>query len=367
MTSRQTAPLGLGIVGAGDILPQYLATFAASDEVEVRFLAGVDRAQVAAKAREHGIPGHGTLDDLLADASVDLVVNLTPPQAHHAISRAALAAGRHVWSEKPLSVDDDEARELLDLADAQGVRLGCAPDTFLGPGLQTALRLLAEGRIGEPRSAHARFQYAGPDFWHPNPAFFFARGGGPLLDVGPYYLTALVQALGPIVRVTAVSDRARSTRRVLAGPRAGQPIPVEVPTHVLALYTFASGAVADLSASFDAPVITTEIEITGTEGALRLPDPNMFDGDTVVHARTIDGSTETVPADPRTGGPGRGSGIVDLARAVAAGEPHRADARLAYHVLDVMLSTLRAAETGQPVDVTSTCTPAPLLPAGWTL
>jgi predicted dehydrogenase len=272
-----------------------------------------------------------------------------------------------VWSEKPLSVDDDEACELLALADERGVRLGCAPDTFLGPGLQTALRLLADGRIGQPRSAHARFQYAGPDFWHPNPAFFFARGGGPLLDVGPYYLTALVQALGPVVRVTAVGDRARDTRTVLAGPRAGQEFPVEVPTHVMALYTFASGAVADLSASFDAPVITTEIEITGTEGALRLPDPNMFDGDTVVHARTIDGSTETVPADPRTGGPGRGSGIVDLARAVAAGEPHRADARLAYHVLDVMLSTLRAAETGQPVDVTSTCTPAPLLPAGWTL
>lgn len=361
-----SAPLGVGIVGVGDILPQYAATFAASADVELRFLAGTGAPRTSARAAEFAVPAHGTYDDLLGDSTVDLVVNLTPPQAHHALTRAALLAGKHVWTEKPLAVDEDQGRELLGLAEQRDLRLGCAPDTFLGPGLQTALRLLHEGRIGTPRSAHARFQYCGPDFWHPAPAFFFAHGGGPLMDVGPYYLTALVQALGPIVRVSALADRARDVRTVSTGPRAGQPIPVEVATHVLALYTFANGAVADLSASFDAPAMATEIEITGTDGALRLPDPNRFDGETVVVARSLESTRETVPSGV-TGGHGRGSGVVDMARAIRTGVPHRADARLAYHVLDVMLATTRAAETGMPVEIMSTCAPAPLLPEGWSV
>ncbi|WP_426592360.1 Gfo/Idh/MocA family protein [Cellulomonas sp. McL0617] len=359
-----TRPLGLGIVGVGDILGQYLETFALTDEVEVRFLAGRDVTRAAERAAEHGVPGHGTYDELLADPTVDLVVNLTVPQAHHAITRAALVSGRHVWSEKPLAVDLAEGRELLDLADEHGVRLGCAPDTFLGPAMQTALGLLADGRIGTPRSAHARFQYCGPDYWHPNPSFFFAPGGGPLLDMGPYYLTALVQALGPITRVTALTDRAHETRTVATGPHAGETIAVEVPTHVLALCTFAGGAIADLSISFDTALFAAEIEVSGTAGTLRLPDPNRFDGDTTFFPLSIEQTSETVPPGA-TGGSGRGSGIVDMARAIHTAQPHRTDARLAFHVLDVMLATTTSAETGRPVDIASRCAPAALLPEGW--
>ncbi|WP_448059741.1 Gfo/Idh/MocA family protein [Cellulomonas hominis] len=356
--------LGLGIVGVGDILGQYMATFAVSAEVEVRFLAGLDVEQAARRAGEFGVPGYGTFEELLADPTVDLVVNLTVPQAHHAVTRAALVSGRHVWSEKPLAVGEDEGRDLVGVAQEHGVLLGCAPDTFLGSGLQTALGLLRRGRIGTVLSAHARFQYCGPDFWHPSPAFFFARGGGPLLDIGPYYLTTLVQALGPVVRVTAVAARAREVRTAVQGARAGESLPVEVPTHVAALYTFAGGVLADVSLSWDAVVPTAEIEVSGTEGALRFPDPNRFDGDTTVFPRSLEGEPEVVAAGA-TGGSGRGSGIVDMARSLREGTVHRADARLASHVLDVMLATARSAESGLPVDVASSCAPAALLPEGW--
>ncbi|WP_426592636.1 Gfo/Idh/MocA family protein [Cellulomonas sp. McL0617] len=358
-------PVGLGIVGTGDILDQFMETFAPSDEVDVRFLAGRDVARAAERAAQFGVPAHGTYDELLADPTVGLVVNLTVPQAHYELTRAALVSGRHVWSEKPLAVSMDEGRELVELAEQHEVRLGCAPDTFLGPGLQTGLALIEAGRIGIPRSAHARFQYCGPDYWHPNPSFFFAHGGGPLLDMGPYYLTALVQALGPIARVTAVADRARDVRVVAMGSHAAEAIPVEVPTHVLAIYTFASGAIADFSISFDTALFASELEISGTEGSIRLPDPNRFDGDTIVFPFSIE-QTSDVVSPGTTGGSGRGSGIVDMVRAIRDGGPHRTDGRLALHVLDVMMSTIQSADTGLPVVVESRCTPASLLPSGWT-
>lgn len=355
--------LGVGILGPGNISGQYLETLEAAPDVEVRFIAARRPDAAAQCAARYGVPRWGSLDAMLADDSVELVVNLTTPQAHAETTRRLLECGRHVWSEKPLGVTLTEAQELLALADRVGVRLGCAPDTILGKGLQTALGQLRAGRIGAPTSAFACLQYGGPDLWHPNPAFLFAHGAGPVLDVGPYYVTALVQALGPVARVTARGLRTHDSRVVVAGPRAGERFPVEVDTHVSAILEFAQGAMATVIMSFDVPIERAQLEIGGTDGALAFPDPNRFDGDTIVHTVRDEGE---VVAPGITGGDGRGSGVVDMARSIRSGTPHRADGRLALHVLEVVLAIESAAREKETVEVHSTVTPMEMLPEGWT-
>ncbi|WP_407343677.1 Gfo/Idh/MocA family protein [Pengzhenrongella phosphoraccumulans] len=353
---------GIGIVGAGDISGQYLAMLTAAPDVEVRYVASRDAARARSKADEFGVAGSGSYDEMLRDDAIDVVVNLTVPQVHRELTARALEAGKHVWSEKPLALTGADGRELLDLAQARGVRLGCAPDTFLGTGLQSALQIVRSGQIGTPRSAFANFQYGGPNLWHPNPEFLFTHGGGPLLDMGPYYLTALVQVFGSVRRVSATAIQGTATRVVQTGPRAGQSFGVDVPTHVTALYEFVDGGVADVILSFDTPIMRVALEVTGTAGALRLPDPNQFGGDSEVFAP--DGTSQVLaPIAP--GGSGRGAGVVDLVRAVRAGVPERASGALAYHVLEAMLATQEAARTGQPADVVSRVQAVPLLPAGW--
>jgi len=359
MTERR---IGVGIVGAGFILDQYIQTLRAAPDVEVRHLASMHPERARARADEFGLPSAGSYADLLRDDSVDVVVNLTVPQVHAELTAQALDAGKHVWSEKPLALSIKDGRELLDLATARGLRLGCAPDTFLGSGLQTALRLIRSGRIGTPRSAFANFQYPGPNVWHPNPEFLFQAGGGPLLDMGPYYLTALVQVFGPIVRVSAEATTATPTRIIAKGPRAGERFTVEVPTHVSALYTFACGGVATVILSFDTPIRRVALEVAGTDGALALPDPNHFTGGSELFRP--DGGREPITPTP-PGGAGRGTGIVDLVRSIRAGEPHRTDARLAFHVLEAMLAAEESARTGRAVEITTDAEPASLLPSGW--
>jgi predicted dehydrogenase len=352
----------VGVVGAGVISEEYLRTLTAAPDVVVRFVADRDPERAHLRAAQFGVPGWGTVEQLLADPTVELVVNLTVPQAHHAISRAALERGRHVWSEKPLATTADDARDLVDLAARTGLRLGCAPDTFLGSGLQTGLAAIRDGRIGTPRTAFAAFQYAGPDTWHPDPEFLFATGGGPVLDVGPYHLTALVQVFGPLERVTARGRISRPRRTVLTGPRVGTEFDVEVPTHVTALYEFAGGGLADVVLSFDTPVLRMALEIAGTDGGLRMVDPNTFTGDSELLA--VDGTAEPLPGDG-PGGSGRGSGVVDIARSILAGEPHRASGALALHVLDGLLATEESVRTGRTVEVPGRPETAALLPAGW--
>ena len=212
---------------------------------------------------------------MLSHPDVELVVNLTIPAVHAQVSSQAIAAGKHVWSEKPISVDRESGRALLDQADKAGVLLGVAPDTVLGPGIQSARQAIARGDIGEPLSAQTVMQYPGPDIFHPNPEFLFSRGAGPLFDIGPYYLTTLVHIFGPFAMVAAVGSKGRATRTVQVGDRKGTAFPVEVPTHVSVIAQFASGGVSQSVFSFESPLARMGVvEVTGTEGTLLVPDPN---------------------------------------------------------------------------------------------
>lgn len=355
-------PVGVGLVGAGVISDEYLRNLTAFPDLRVLRIADLDLTRAAAQAKKYEVPRSGTVAELLADPEVELVVNLTIPAAHVDVGLAALAAGKHVWAEKPLALDRESGRKLLDSAAEQGLRVASAPDTVLGAGLQTARRAIEDGRIGEPRTALAMLQSPGPESWHPAPEFLFQTGGGPLLDMGPYYLTALVQLLGPIRRVTGAGGRARDTRVIGSGPRAGTEFAVTVPTTVTALVDFERGGSAQLVLSFDSALRRMLLELTGTSGAAVLPDPNTFDGSTLLHAIGAEDVTE-LPA--RGHKASRGTGALELARAIRAGVPERASGELAYHVLDAMLSIDESITAGEAVMVESTVTVPPPLPAAW--
>ncbi len=356
-----TGPVGVGVVGAGKISEQYLPNMRGFPDLDVRCVADLDAGAAERRAGEHGIGAWGTVDQLLARDDVELVVNLTIPAAHAEVAAAALAAGKHVWNEKPIAADLASAAALVAQADAAGLLLGCAPDTFLGPGLQAVRRAIDAGAIGTPMTASVVMQYAGPHRWHPNPGFLYQPGAGPLFDMGPYYLTVLTQSLGPVTRVAARGASAGPTRVVGTGPLAGQEIPVAVPTYVAALYDFASAGVAQATFSFDSPLRRMGVvEIAGTEATIVAPDPNDFAGE--VRIRRGD-AWEPVAAPGVAGG--RGIGAVDMARAIRGGGAHRATGQLALHVLDAMLATAASVERAAFVEVTSRFEPIPALPEGW--
>ena len=361
MSPNGTGPVRVGVVGAGVISSEYLRNLTGLPDLDVRAVGDLDAGRARAQAAAFGVARGGAVEAVFADDDIELVVNLTVPRAHVDVALQAIGAGKHVWNEKPIGLDRAGTAALLDAARASGLRVATAPDTFLGPGIQTARRLVESGTIGTPLTALTLMQSPGPESWHPDPDFLFQDGAGPLFDIGPYYLTALVQLLGPVSRVAAVSSRARAQRTVGSGPRAGQRFDVTVPTHVGALYRFAGGASAQCLFSFDSAVKRRRVEIAGTDGTLSVPDPNTFAGEIVVHR--MDGETVTVPAAPAV--TTRGTGVLELARAVRAGRPERASGELGGHVLDIMLSTIEAADGGGPVDVTSTVQVAPPLPEDW--
>lgn len=352
--------VGVGVIGAGVISNQYLENLTSFPDLDVRFVADIDLERAKAQADKYGVPGSGTVEDLLADDDIEIVVNLTIPKVHVEVALQALAAGKNVWSEKPFALDRASGRELLEAAHAAGLRVATAPDTFLGSGIQSARRLIENGDIGAPLTALTLMQSPGPESWHPNPDFLFQEGAGPLFDIGPYYLTALVQIFGPVARVSASASRARETRVIGSGPRAGEEFAVTVPTHVSALYEFESGQTAQAVFSFDSKLGRTQFEVAGVEGTVVVPDPNTFEGELLVHGG--DG-VETVPSTGTTDG--RGIGVVELARAIRAGVPERASGEQAYHVLDIMVSTIEAGESRTPVEVESTVDVAPALPEDW--
>lgn len=374
MTLRQAqdGAVGVGVIGAGVISAHYLAHLTAFPDVEVRFVADIDTDRAAQRAEEYGVARSGTTAELLADDGVEIVVNLTLPAVHTEVDLQIIAAGKHVWSEKPIALDAEDAQRVLGAADAAGVRVAVAPDTMLGAGMQTAFRAIAEGRIGTPLSASTMVLNPGPDRWHPAPEFLFQRGGGPLLDLGPYYLTMLASVFGSVARVSAVSSIARAQRVIGQGPRAGTAFDVEVPTHVGLLLDFASGASAQSTFSFQSALPRPGfVEISGTDGVLVLPDPNMFEGDTLLYTNTSwEGLTGHETPEPEviaaTGATaGRGLGVLDLARSIRAGVPERATGALGAHVLDVMLAASRAAETHEVVEVTTEAPRPEPLPADW--
>ncbi|WP_434769425.1 Gfo/Idh/MocA family protein [Curtobacterium flaccumfaciens] len=362
-SSTRTGPVGVGVIGAGVISDQYLSNLTVFPDVTVRFIADIDLPRAAAQAEKWGVPGSGTVEELLADDDIEIVVNLTIPAAHVEVALQALAAGKHVWGEKPYALDRASAAELRDAAAAAGKTVSVAPDTFLGAGLQTALRTIRDGRIGTPLNGLTLFQSPGPESWHPSPEFLFAYGAGPLFDIGPYYITTLVQTFGPVKKVTATASKSRATRTIGSGPKAGTEFPVDVPTNHSALIEFENGGSAQSVFSFESDRGRTGfVEIAGETGTVVFPDPNNFDGDTELYALGSE-EPQTIPAVGSTYS--RGTGVVDLARSLRAGDENRVPGALAFHVLDVMVSIAEAAERGEAVLVESTVSPSPTLPEGW--
>ncbi|WP_431802753.1 Gfo/Idh/MocA family protein [Microbacterium sp. bgisy203] len=367
--AQARGPLGVGIIGTGVISQTYLENLTSFPDVAVVAVGDLVPERARAKAEEFGIPSWGSAEDVLANPDVELVVNLTIPAVHVAVSSAAVAAGKHVWTEKPIGLDRASTQALLAQADAAGVRIGSAPDTLLGPGFQTAKRALLEGVIGTPLFVQTIFQTQGPDAWHPEPAFLFAEGAGPLLDMGPYYFSALVSLLGPIDAVAARGSRPQLERTIRSGPRAGETFPVEVPSTVQVLTSFAGGQHGTHLLSFDSALERAGVvEIHGSEGTIVLPDPNMFEG-RIAYVKPLQsitdaarGGQEWIEIEPVGAVTGRGLGVLDMARALNEGRPHIATGELGYHVLDVMLSAQESAASGATVEVASTVAPVPLLP-----
>ncbi|MCZ4067938.1 Gfo/Idh/MocA family oxidoreductase [Microbacterium sp. H37-C3] len=364
-----TGPVGVGFVGVGVISDTYLENLGSFPDVRVVILGDLDVDRAKAQAEKHGVAEWGTTDDVLAHPDVDVVVNLTIPAVHVEISSRAIAAGKHVWTEKPLGLDRESTAELLRQADAAGLRIGSAPDTLLGPGFQTAKRAIQSGVIGEPMFASTTFQTVGPDLWHPSPAFLFAQGAGPLLDMGPYYFSGLVSLFGSVDRVAAVGRKKLEERTIQAGPNAGTVFPVEVPTTMQVITAFEAGQQAASLLSFDSALERHGVfEVHGTEGSIVLPDPNQFEGRIAyVKARTSIsdgnwGEQEWIEIEQEGKLTGRGLGLLDMARAIAEDRPHVATGELGYHVLDVMLSAQESAASGEFVKVASTVAPVPTVP-----
>jgi len=359
----------VGIIGCGDISRAYLKNCQQVFEIlEVTACADVIPERAAQRAAEFAVPKAATVEQLLADDEIQVVINLTPPAAHASLAMQCLQAGKSVYNEKPLAITRREGKKLLALAKAKGLRVGCAPDTFMGAGLQTCRKLIDAGRIGQPVAAVAFMTGHGPEGWHPNPDFFYKHGGGPMLDMGPYYITALVTLLGPVRRVTGSAQISFPQRTVTRKSDAGRAIDVEVPTHVAAVADFAAGAVATMVMSFDVwAAQLPRIEIYGSEGSLSVPDPNRFSGPVQIRGAGEKQWTDVPLVEGYTEN-SRGIGPADMAHAIATGRAHRASGELAYHVLDVMTACQEASDKNQHVRIASTADrPAPLptdLPLG---
>jgi predicted dehydrogenase len=362
VSEGKKGPVGVGFIGAGVISDQYLTNLTKFPDVKVHFIADLDLARAKSQADKWGVAGSGTVDELLAHPDVEIVVNLTIPAAHADVDLKCIAVGKHVWSEKPYAVTREEGQAVIDAAAAAGVLVCVAPDTILGGGIQTGLRAITDGQIGKPLTAITMFQAPGPEVWHPSPEFLFAKGAGPLMDMGPYYLSTLVSIFGAVKRVTGTGSKARDTRVIATGPKAGTEFPVEVPSHVSALIEFESGASAQSTFSFESGMVRMGfVEINGSEGTISLPDPNMFDGTNKLLSGMID--VKEIHLTGKTYG--RGTGVLEMAQSIREGRQVRIPGEIAFHVLDIMLSINEAIETKSWVEVKSTLPLIKPLPADW--
>ena len=344
--------LSIGIIGCGNISEAYLKAASYFPILNIKGIADIRPEAAEARAAQFGLQAM-SVDEMLADQSIQIVVNLTIPAAHVEVGLRALAAGKHVHSEKPLGLTTAEARPLLHMAKERGLRVGCAPDTFLGGSHQTCRKLIDEGAIGRPLAGSAYFMCPGHERWHPNPAFYYAKGGGPMLDMGPYYITALVNLIGPVARVAGITSRARAEREITSEPLKGTMIPVEVATHVAGTLEFVSGAVVSIAMSFDVPRHRHRpIELYGTAGSLSIPDPNRFFG-TIELATAAKDWTEQPSEHPYAGGNYRIIGVADMAHAIQSGRPHRASGELAFHALEVMEAFQVSSDRGTHVTIES--------------
>jgi predicted dehydrogenase len=357
--------INVGVVGCGKISPAYLNGCGGFNIIKVVACADLNRAVAEARAKEFNIPKVLSVEQLLHDSEVEIVVNLTIPAVHAELNLAALAAGKHAYTEKPFAVTREQAKPVLAAAKKKKLRVGSAPDTFFGGGIQTCRKLIDDGAIGQPVAATAFMVGRGPEHWHPSPTFYYQPGGGPMLDMGPYYLTALVNLLGPIRRVTASTKAAFTERTILSQPLAGQKVTVEVPTHYAGVMDFVGGATGTIIMSFDCfgGHSLPRIEIYGTAGTLSVPDPNGFKGPVKLWKKDAKEWTE-VPLTHGYIDNLRGIGVADMAYAMQSGRDHRASGELAFHVLDAMQAFEEASVAGKHITLKSTCVRPASLPVG---
>jgi predicted dehydrogenase len=357
----------IGIIGCGNISQAYFNGAKAFDNIEIKACADLNPDAAGKQAEENGVLAL-RIDELLADPEIEIVVNLTIPQAHAAVNLQVLNAGKHVHCEKPFAVTREEGKAVLALAAEKGLMTGSAPDTFLGGGFQTSRKLLEDGWIGRPVSGTAFMRCHGHESWHPNPGFYYLQGGGPLFDMGPYYLTALVHLLGPVKKVIAMGGRAFAERVATSPSAKGQILPVEVDTHVTGVLEFCNGALITLIMSFDVwKGEGSPVEIHGTEGSMKLPDPNGFAGPVSLFRYGMKDWQE-MPLSHGYTDSLRIMGVADMANAIRSGRPNRCSGQMGYHVLDVMHALGDSSRSGREVEIESTCSqPAPLplnLPVG---
>ena len=342
------------VIGCGNISSSYLEKLTGEfDFLDVAGCADLDEGKARFRAGEYGIEVLHP-EELLLDPDIQLVVNLTTPQAHFPVCRDILEAGKHAYVEKPLCLNVREGKTLLDLAKKKGLRLGCAPDTFLGAGIQTCRKLIDEGAIGRPVGASAFMVGHGHESWHPDPEFYYKPGGGPLFDMGPYYLTALVVLIGPVSRVASMTSKAFETRTITSEPKKGTLISVETPTHYTGSLEFENGALGTMVMSFD--VWGAElpcIEIYGTEGTLSVPDPNSFSGP--VRLKRKREEWREIPLCEGYAEISRGLGAAEMAQAVLLRRPHRASGEMAFHVLEIMGAFQESSEKKKYIELESRC------------
>jgi predicted dehydrogenase len=346
-------PLKTGIIGCGNISKAYFTSCRRFPNLDLVACADLDLNRAKDAAEQYGVARALSVDDLINDPEIEIVINLTIPKAHAEIDVRALLAGKHVFSEKPFALSLEEGLQIRDAALAANRRVGCAPDTVMGAAVQTCRKLLDDGAIGTPVAFVATMLCGGHESWHPAPDFYYQKGGGPLFDMGPYYLHALITLLGPVRRVTG---RTRITHPERTA-KSGQKIPVEIPTHTAAVLEFQNGVIGTLVMSFDVPGPSTNnrcIELYGTGGILRVPDPNRTDQD-VLLARQGETEFTTIPlTHPYVAG-SRGLGVADMAAAISAGRPHRANDAIALHTVEIMEAIHVSSDTGRQVELTTTC------------
>ncbi len=361
-------PTSIGVIGCGQISSIYMEAPATFDILNIVACADIDMAKAHAQAKRFSIPKVCTVEELLADPEVEIVLNLTIPNVHSEIALAALAAGKSTYSEKPLGITRAQGKAVLDAAQAKGLRAGCAPDTFLGGGLQTCIQLINEGQIGQPVAATAFMLGHGPESWHLAPDFYYQPGGGPMFDMGPYYFAALIAMLGPLRRVTGSAQTSFPERTITNSLEYGRKIKVNTPTHIVGVLDFANGAVGTIITSFDVwSHQLPRIEIYGTEGSLSVPDPNTFSGPISLR-RANEKEWHEVPLTHGYTKNSRGIGLADMAYAIQANTPQRASGEMAYHILDIMQAIHEASDEGHHIELSSTCPrPAPLLAGMHTL
>lgn len=346
-------PVQVGVVGCGNISDIYFDVARKFDVLQIARCCDLDSAKAASQAAKHRLPSSCGLDELLADPAIEIVLNLTVPHAHAEVALKALQCGKSVYGEKPLAVRLEDGRQIVEQARAAGLLVGSAPDTFLGAAQQTARRAIDSGIIGRPIAANAFMLSQGVEHWHPNPEFYYKSGGGPMFDMGPYYIASLVNLLGPVKRVTGSVNMLTPQRTISSKPRAGQVIQVEVPTHVCSLLEHEGGAITTLVTSFDVKATALpNIEIYGSGATLSVPDPNMFGGNVKYRAA---GSRwwKKVKQVHHYAGNSRGVGLAEMAAAKRAGRPHRASGDLGLHTLEVMHAIHMAATEGRHVDIAS--------------